>query len=293
VGLSKTFVPPSRVAAPQTAAAQTTAETNVILTMFRPVLVRGPRRNAILSRGEAGSSKSQPTCANPFFGEPFGDPRIVSGITITDFLTLKRNNTIDSIMNRVSRYIFVGLARRTARSILVGALLVSGVSTTVLAQGEIANGTVSSSGGGPYTYDLTFGAAANSLSPVGSIWYAWVPGFFYLPGAPIAGSAHAPAGWTATIVGNSLQFAASSQASYIPIGSSLTGFSYQANFTPAQLAAAANSGRSVAYAGGIQSDSGYTFTVLPATVPEPSTVTLLMAGTAALLLVVRRRFWLA
>jgi hypothetical protein len=193
-------------------------------------------------------------------------------------------------MNIASQSTLIRATRIATRagSILAGLLLAAGIATTVLAQGEIANGTVSSSGSGPYTYNLTFGAAANSLSPVGSVWYAWTPGNFYLPGNPIAGTAHAPSGWTASIFANSIQFSANSAASDIPIGGTLPGFNYQANFTPAQLAAAPNSGLSVAYAGGIQSDAGFTFTVQ--TVPEPSTLTLLVAGLTALWLVGWRRF---
>ena len=127
------------------------------------------------------------------------------------------------------------------------------------------------------------------LSPVGSIWYAWVPGFFYLPGNPIAGSLVAPPGWTATAVLNSIQFVASSSANDILAGHSLSGFSYQANFTPAQLVAAPNSGLSVAYSGGIESGAGFTFTVEHAVIPEPSTLTLLVCGAVGLLLNRRRK----
>jgi hypothetical protein len=163
-------------------------------------------------------------------------------------------------------------------------LLASGAARIVLAQGEIASGTVSGSGSGPYTYDLTFGASPSSLSPVGSVWYAWTPSGFYLPGDPIAGTAHAPSGWTANILANSIQFSANSPANDIPIGQMLPGFIYQANFTPTQLAAAPNSGLSVAYAGGIETDAGFTFTVQIVAVPEPSTLTLLVAGLTGVLL---------
>ena len=70
-------------------------------------------------------------------------------------------------------------------------------------------------------------------------------------------------------------------------GQSLSGFSYQATFTPAQLAAAPNSGRSVAYSGGLFSDGGNTFTVQ--TVPEPSSVMLLMLGITGLRGIARRK----
>ena len=177
----------------------------------------------------------------------------------------------------------------TAGMIILGLMLVAGTATSVHAQGQIASGTISSSGSGPFTYDPTFNNAPTSLSPVGSIWYAWVPGAFYLPGNPIAGSLVAPPGWTATAVLNSIQFVASSSANDILAGHSLSGFSYQANFTPAQLVAAPNSGLSVAYSGGIESGAGFTFTVEHAVIPEPSTLTLLVCGAVGLLLNRRRK----
>ncbi len=175
----------------------------------------------------------------------------------------------------------------TGGKILLGLMLVAGAAASVQAQGQIASGIISGSGSGPYTYNLTFSDAASSTSPVGSVWYAWVPGFFYLPGVPT--SASAPSGWTATIDANSVQFVANSSANAIAAGSSLSGFSYQAAFSPAQLAAAANSGLSVAYSGGLFSDAGYTFTVEMVTVPEPSALVLLMCGATGLCLIGRRR----
>ncbi len=174
-----------------------------------------------------------------------------------------------------------------AGRILFGLMLVAGTATSVHAQGQIASGTISGSGSGPYTYNLSFSDAADSLSPVGSVWYAWIPGFEYLPGLPT--SAAAPAGWTATISGDSIQFTANSPANDITAGFSLSGFSYHAAFSPAQLAAAANSGLSYAYSGGLFSDAGYEFTVQPATVPEPSTLALLICGATGLCVVGRRR----
>ncbi|HLH55667.1 MAG TPA: PEP-CTERM sorting domain-containing protein [Verrucomicrobiae bacterium] len=151
------------------------------------------------------------------------------------------------------------------------------VSTTsvALGQGQIATGTLSSSGAGPYSYLLTFSDAAGATSPIGSVWYAWVPGSFYLPAVPT--SASSPAGWTATISANSIQYVANSAANDILPGHTLSGFGYLANFTPAQLNAAPNSGVSVAYSGGLFSDGGYTFTVTQA-VPEPSALGLLVIG---------------
>jgi hypothetical protein len=166
---------------------------------------------------------------------------------------------------------------RPAARIFLGLALAGGGSTIVHAQGEIGGGTFSSAGSGPYTYDLTFSDGSAATSPIGSVWYSWIPGNFYLPGTPT--SASAPAGWTATIDNNSVKFIADSSANDITAGESLSGFSYQANFSPAQLAAASNSGLSVAYSGGLFSDSGNTFTVQA--VPEPSGFILLLLGATA------------
>jgi hypothetical protein len=119
------------------------------------------------------------------------------------------------------------------------------------------------------------------------MWYAWVPGLFFLPSTPTGASA--PSGWTATIALNSIQYTANSSASYINPGESLAGFGFAATFSPAELAAAQNSGLSVAYSGGLFSDAGDTFSVVPANVPEPSSVILITAGVYGLLFLGKRK----
>jgi hypothetical protein len=168
--------------------------------------------------------------------------------------------------------------------LLLGFALAAGSAPSVLAQGDIASGTISSSGGGPYSYSLTFSDASGATGSIGSVWYSWVPGSFYLPGVPT--SASAPTGWTANISSDSIQFVASSSTYDITKGNSLSGFGYTATFTPAQLAAAPDSGVSVAYTGGLFSDGGFTFTVTA--VPEPSVFSLLIPGAIALWLLGRR-----
>jgi hypothetical protein len=103
-----------------------------------------------------------------------------------------------------------------------------------------------------------------------------VPGGFFLPSTP--STASAPTGWTANISGSSIQFVASSVTYDIQPGQTLSGFSYEANFSPAQLEAAPNSGESVAYSGGLFSDSGNMFVVQASAVPEPSPFILVGCG---------------
>jgi len=173
----------------------------------------------------------------------------------------------------------------TAAWILLCLTLAAADTLSARGQGQIASGTISGLGTGPYTYNLTFSDASTATSPIGSVWYAWVPGQFYLPGTPT--SASAPAGWTATISGNSVQYVANSSAFDILAGQSLSGFSYSAVFSPAQLAAAPNSGRSDAYSGGLFSDAGDIFNVT--TVPEPSCAVLLLCGASVFWLGGRRK----
>jgi hypothetical protein len=80
---------------------------------------------------------------------------------------------------------------------------------------------------------------------------------------------------------------ANAPADYIAAGQSLSGFGYQAAFTPAQLAAAANSGKADAYSAGLFSDGGVIFTVQPA--PEPSGQMLLVAGATTLWFIGHRK----
>jgi hypothetical protein len=187
-------------------------------------------------------------------------------------------------MKNISHTNFSFLTTAATR-ILLGFVLAVGIATFAHAQGQIASGTIGSSGAGPYTYNLTFSDSASATSPVGSVWYSWIPGQFFLPGTPT--SASAPAGWTATIFLNSVQFVASSPANDITAGQSLSGFGYQATFSPAQLAAAANSGQSDAYSAGLFSDGGDIFVVQA--VPEPSGQMLLLAAATTLWLIRRRK----
>jgi hypothetical protein len=169
-----------------------------------------------------------------------------------------------------------------------GILVALAVGTTLFAhaQGELASGTLTASGSSPFTYDLTFSDGAGATASIGSVWYAWIPGQFYLPGVP--SSASAPAGWTASVFANSVQYVANSAANDIAPGQSLSGFGYQATFTPAQLATAPNSGVSFVYSGGLFSDAGQQFTVQA--VPEPSGQLLLCLGAATCWLMRRRSF---
>lgn len=162
-------------------------------------------------------------------------------------------------------------------------LAILGTASAAFAQGQIASGTITGAGSGPFSYSLTFSDGASATSPIGSVWYSWIPGQFFLPGTPTGTSA--PTGWTATISSTSIQYVASSSIYDIQPGQSLSGFGYTATFSPAQLAAAPNSGESDAYSAGLFSDAGNIFTVQA--VPEPSSLGFLGVGVLGLALASR------
>jgi hypothetical protein len=170
-----------------------------------------------------------------------------------------------------SQFLKLRSTGRCSRILLV-VTLAGACAGTVWAQ-DVPSGTITASGSGIYTYNLTFSDAASAVNPIGSVWYSWIPGYNFLPGIP--SSASAPSGWTASISGNSIQFVASSSSADIAPGHSLSGFSFQASFSPATLASTPDSELSTAYSGGLFSDGGAEFTVQ--VVPEPS-----MAGLCAM-----------
>lgn len=160
----------------------------------------------------------------------------------------------------------------------------AGVATCVRAQGLVASGIVSGSGSGPYTYDLVFSNGVSATQPIRAIWYAGTTNSYYLPSTPI--SVFAPAGWNAALSGNgtqsSIQFTVNSGTSFIAAGSSLSGFGFQANFTPSELAAAPNGGLSWANSGSFFNGLSERFTVTGPAAPEPGAPILLVCGGAGL-----------
>jgi hypothetical protein len=167
-------------------------------------------------------------------------------------------------MNHLSKFLLTRLALAVAVSL--GASI-----TSSRAQGEMASGTVSGvQSGSDYDYTVTLLNTSSSVT-IDGFWYAWVPGEFYLPSTPA--SASAPAGWTASIVANSIQY---SGGSLVP-GASIN-FNYIATFAPSSLTGTA--GFSYVYHSGLDSgpDGGTFLNVQTVAAPEPSSASLTMTG---------------
>ena len=163
------------------------------------------------------------------------------------------------------------------------ALALAGASLKVQAQSIIASGDLTGTAAGPdYDYSLTVSDSGAATSPIGSFWFGWVPGEFFLATDPT--SASAPTGWSATVVNNSIQFLASSSTYDIAPGGSLSGFGFTSADTPATMAGDAVAAgypttpvtTTVAYGAGFFSSPSDTFVVT--VVPEPSSLALLLAG---------------
>jgi len=185
----------------------------------------------------------------------------------------------------------------TAGKLFLGLLLAAGLAGSAAAQSILASGQLSAvaGGGGTWDYTMIISDASGATSPIGSFWYAWIPGQFYLPTAP--SSVQVPTGWTYGIVtagASSIQFSASSSAYDINPGSSLT-FGFVSTDTPTTLAGNAVPtypttpiGTTVAYAAGFFSSPSETFVVQ--SVPEPSSLALVLAGAFGLWVTGWRRF---
>lgn len=173
----------------------------------------------------------------------------------------------------------------TARMLFLGLLLAAGPAGSLEAQTILASGQLSAVPGGGSTWDYTMviSDASGATSPIGSFWYAWIPGQFYLPTAP--SSVQVPTGWNYGIVtagASSIQFYATSSSFDINPGSSLT-FGFVSTDTPTTLAGNAVPtypttpiGTTVAYGAGFFSSPSETFVVT--SVPEPSALALVLAG---------------
>ena len=138
---------------------------------------------------------------------------------------------------------------------------------------ESASGTLSVVELTPTSFEYNITIKDTGPTAIGSWWLAWLPLEDFLPN-PSTGQS-APAGWAPTPLnsppggsnGSSIQFAASSPASYIQPGDTLAGFSFTSPDSPAVLEADSTLYpgtpvlTSVAFQAGILVDNGGTFVV--------------------------------
>jgi hypothetical protein len=154
------------------------------------------------------------------------------------------------------------------------------------AQGIVASATLSGvpGAGSTFDYTLTLNNAPTATTPIEGFWYAWIPGFFFLPSTPSSASGGA-SGWSATIDSTSIQFQGNA-GNAIAAGGSAT-FTFVTTDSPSALAGTSDGfpiGSSVAYPGTINfSDSSPNEEITVQSVPEPSSFGLLITGLLGLL----------
>ena len=159
-----------------------------------------------------------------------------------------------------------------------------------------ASASIQATSTGPAnTYSLTLSDSISSSSPVGTFWFAWIPGEDLLSASPT--NVTSPSGWQAFVEGGyyggySIEWYALSPSSYLPAGYSLTGFGFNSPDTPDALSGSSRvypgtpTLTSYMYSAGPFSDAGTQVVVsqLPTT-PEPASI----AATAPLAVLLCRR----
>jgi hypothetical protein len=110
---------------------------------------------------------------------------------------------------------------RFARATVLSLAAFVGGGQSLQAQNEMATAemTDTAAGGGVYNYSILL--QNTGPTTIGTFWYAWIPGQYYLPTAPV--SVQPPAGWTYSIVnpggaGASILYYANSTTTYLHSG---------------------------------------------------------------------------
>ena len=118
-----------------------------------------------------------------------------------------------------------------------------------------------------YHYDLVL--KNTGTTTIGTFWFAWIPGYDFLP-SPVS-NVKSPASWSDNIThfgasdGYGIQWLASGPSAYLAAGQTLSGFSFETSATPAQVEGDFNAypgnpvETSEVYSGAPFSDNGYTF----------------------------------
>lgn len=163
------------------------------------------------------------------------------------------------------------------------------------AQGIAATGTFTDTpNGGAYNYVIDLQNSASSTSPVGTFWFAWIPGQFFLPSSPTGVTP--PSGWSDSIITgsgrSSIEFTANSTSADILAGGSLD-FDFTSADSPSTMAGqSAVPGDAVGLSTLYSGDSAFSGNSLQFTVtetPEPTSLALLAAGSLGCLFAVRSK----
>ena len=180
-------------------------------------------------------------------------------------------------------------------------LITLGTAYVTHAQGYVVDAQISGqpAGDGSYNYTINLNNNISSLNPIGTFWFGWVPdylGYDLLPSFP--SNVQTPDGWGYNINygsgygyypdGYSIEFYAN-DAPLAP-GSSLT-FAFNSTDSPSDINGTSPflgipASTSYVYSGYAFSDGGAEISLTP--VPEPSSISLLMAGAAILIWTGRR-----
>ena len=187
--------------------------------------------------------------------------------------------------------------------ILLLTLGLSGIlAATPATAGLVAQATLTSApdvDGTDFDYTIVLKNTTASDNTIGTFWFAWVPGEDFMLNMPI--STTNPSGWVAALThapniatnGWAIQWKASSSASYIQVGSSLT-FAFKSAETPDQIAGLSPywdnppETRSFVYNQAPFSAVSEQFDVTVAT-PEPTTILSAALGAVGFGLIVYRR----
>ena len=158
------------------------------------------------------------------------------------------------------------------------------------AAAEAASATFSSTQLSPTSWQYSLTLDDTGTTPLGTFWFAWVPGKDFMATAP--SGIDSPSGWSAITThagaadGFAIQWKAGVGALLDP-GQSLTGFMSDSSMSPAEMMGDSPffPGTPVTttfvYSGAPFSDAGFEFTVssvAAAAVPEPSSLALMALG---------------
>ncbi len=182
-------------------------------------------------------------------------------------------------------------------ALAAAALLCAVLSTPTASATEMATASIAGTQISPGLFDYKITLNDTGTTTIGTFWFSWVPGFGFLSAPPTG--VLSPTGWTNTVTsGNSaIRWVATSPASYINPGSSLSGFEFLSSEGPDQLNSSFTKGTTTEpatiyfiYYGAPFSDEGYSFAPSVTSVtPEPSALLLTLTGVGTLVTTLRRR----